>query len=111
MNSIDLDVEKVTKEEVCYKVIIDKKEVFNMFVKVKYDVATVSYDGNSKYFKGFSGALLIHELLNYVLVKYDNVALVKSYFDFKDVRLEKYSDDFKFEIKEENDKICCFTRR
>lgn len=107
MNTIDVREKDCINDKLYYDIIIDNEKTLCMVVSVDNDIATISYDGNMKVFNGFFGALLLRELLDYVLYTIDDVDEVRSYFDDDIFGLSSYHDQFNYQIeKHENGSIC-----
>lgn len=112
MNTIDVKKKEFVNDKMYYGIIVDGEEVLNMKVSINDGIAIIKYYGNMKVFKGFHGALLLKEILNYVLFNIEDVIEVKSYFDSNNDFLCNYSEQFKYKTDIlENGTICCFIKK
>lgn len=112
MNTIDVKKKEFVNDKMYYGIIVDDEEVLNMEVSINDGAATIKYDGNMKVFRGLTGALLLKEVLSYVLFNVENVIEAKSYFGSNDDFLCSYSKQFKYQVDVlEDGIICCFIKK
>lgn len=112
MNTIDVKKKEFVNDKMYYGIIVDDEEVLNMEVSIDGGIAIAKYDGNMNIFRGLNGALLLKEILSYVLFNIENVIEVKSYFASNNDFLCNYSEQFKYKTDIlENGMICCFIKK
>ncbi len=107
MNTISLNEKGFIDDKWQYGVLVDNEDVLKMEVKVLDDVATIAYNGKMSLFRGFNGALLLNELLSYVLYEVNNVTVAQTYLD-DDYGLSNYCERFMCETKKLENGITCY---
>lgn len=108
MNIIRLNEKGFIDDKWQYSILVDKEEVLNMEVSIKNSVATVTYNGKMSLFKGFTGALLLNELLGFTLDVINGANVAKTYFDDGEYGLSNYCDQFKYETERLENGITCY---
>lgn len=114
MNTIDVKKKDIIDDKLCYGILVDKVEVLSMYVSITDNVATITYNGRVDLFRGFTGALLLKELLSYVLFTIDGVIEVRTYFDDNNNNygLSNYCKQFNCNEKRlEDGSICYFIKK
>lgn len=113
MNTIDVKKKDIIDDKLCYGILVDKKEVLSMYVSITDNVATITYNGRIDLFRGFTGALLLKELLSYVLSTIDGVIEVRTYFnDNNNYCFDEYCKQFKCNERQlEDGSICYFLKK